>query len=75
LDRSDCRELIETGYQSLCLREGSFWNTNGDGGFVDGGGVKNAIVKTLVEEAALIGFAQSIISMRTWHVWPERQRS
>ena len=58
MDRSDCRMLIDTGYQSLCLREGSFWNTNGDGGFVDGGGVKNAIIKTLIEEAAMVSFAQ-----------------
>lgn len=58
MDRSNCRATIDTGYRSLCAKEGSFWNLNGDGGFGDDGGVKNAIVKTLVEEAALVGFAQ-----------------
>ena len=58
LNRSDCRKTIDTGYRNLCAREGTFWNTSGDGGFDDDGAVQGALIKTLVEEAAVVGFAQ-----------------
>lgn len=58
MDRSQCRALIDTGYRSLCVREDSQWNTSGEGGFGGEGEVKGALVKTLVTEAAVVGFAQ-----------------
>lgn len=59
MDRSTyCRTRIEHGFAELCSKEGLFWGRPQDTAFDDSGVVKNAVVQTLVEQAAVLGFAQ-----------------
>ena len=58
MDRSSwTRQQVEHGFEELCSKETAFWGRPQDTAFTQDGTVKNAVVQ-LVEQAAVLGFAQ-----------------